>query len=248
MEKFNSTIDSLDLLEFPFSNGKFTWSRPRNDSIHSLLDRFFITKAWEELFHNSSSSRAERITFDHFPIFLEVGDFVWDPSPFRFYNSWLKDKDCVCLIESKLSADVTYGWAGFVLHSKLRNLKPILKQWSEKKNQEQRRQSEKITSEISNLDAKEECLGLSDEERTLCSSLQNDLLNIFIEKERVLTHKCKIHWLKEGDENSSFFHQYLAARKRKTMIIEISDSNGLILLNEQDIEEAIIGFFWPTLY
>lgn len=123
MRKFNRIIEELDLLEVPLSNGKFTWSRMGDDSTHSLLDRFFHSREWDNLFNTSSVSRGERITSDHFPIILDAGDCNWGPSPFRFYNSWLENKECVSIIESKLLKDRSYGWAGFVISSKLRNLK-----------------------------------------------------------------------------------------------------------------------------
>ncbi|XP_022154822.1 uncharacterized protein LOC111021983 [Momordica charantia] len=92
MRKFNCIIGELDLTEVPLSNGKFTWSRMGNDSIHSLLDKFLLSKEWDNLFNNSRVSRVERITSDHFPIVLDVGDCTWGPSLFRFFNSWLKNK------------------------------------------------------------------------------------------------------------------------------------------------------------
>lgn len=57
-----------------------------------------------------------------------------------------------------------------------------------------------------------------------------------------MVQKCKVHWLKEGDENSKFFHQYLAARKRKALISELKNVNGIYLLYPRNINAEIIGF------
>lgn len=42
MRKFNSFIEEAGLLEIPFSNGNYTWSRDGNSRSHSLIDRFLI--------------------------------------------------------------------------------------------------------------------------------------------------------------------------------------------------------------
>lgn len=123
-------------MEVPLSNGRFTWSRMGSDSTHSLLDRFFISKEWDIQFSNPRVVRGERVTSNHFPILIEAGGLIWCPNPFRFFNSWLKEKECLSLIETKLSKDTSCGWIDFSIFSKLRNLKSSLKQWhllSEKK-------------------------------------------------------------------------------------------------------------------
>lgn len=67
---------------------------------------------------------------DHFSIVLDAGDYSWGLNPLRFFNSWLKDKECVRLMESKLPEDISYGCAGFVISPKLCNLKLVHKQWN----------------------------------------------------------------------------------------------------------------------
>ncbi|GKF76834.1 hypothetical protein Tco_0229304, partial [Tanacetum coccineum] len=55
-----------------------------------------------------------------------------------------------------------------------------------------------------------------------------------VENELKLLHqKAKIHWLKEGDRNSAFFHSILKARKHKSRVIylpvqAISNMNNFV--------------------
>lgn len=95
-----------------------------------------------------------------------------------------------------------------------------------------RRKEEQIINDINSLDLIEECFGLSSGERGKRCVLQNGLLNIYIEKEGTLIQKCKVHWLKEGDENTKFFHRYLAAWKRKALISELKNDSGISLFNQ----------------
>lgn len=47
---FNSLIEELELIEMPLSHGKFIWSKAGSDFIHSLLDRFLISKELDDLY------------------------------------------------------------------------------------------------------------------------------------------------------------------------------------------------------
>lgn len=82
------------------------------------------------MFDNCRATRKARTLSDHFPLLLEVGDFEWGPSPFRFYNSWLLNPECIKIIDSSLSQDRSPGWAGFVIAAKLRNIKAGVKKWN----------------------------------------------------------------------------------------------------------------------
>lgn len=164
----NGTIDELELLEIPLANGKFTWSKMGNDSKQSLIDQFLVTKEWSSLFINSRVSRAERVTSNHYPILLEAGDFKWGPSPFRFFDSCLSDKDCRSLVELKLAEEKSYGWAGFTSSSKLQNLKFPLKSWHFQKEKKRKEMELQIIESISSLDKKDESHGLSEEKEKRC--------------------------------------------------------------------------------
>lgn len=102
MRKFNNFIDPANLMEIPLSNRRFTWLRDGNSAVRSLIDRFFINKEWDEIFENTRVSQQTRTFSNHFPLLLEAGSVCWGPSPFRFYNSWLLNKDCNKIITGAL--------------------------------------------------------------------------------------------------------------------------------------------------
>lgn len=75
MTKLNKLIEDLGFMDISLSNCKFTWSRLDDDSLHSLLDRFLVSKQRDMLFDNPRVSR--HIFSDHFPLLLEAGSFAW---------------------------------------------------------------------------------------------------------------------------------------------------------------------------
>lgn len=56
---------------------------------------------------------------------------------------------------------------------------------------------------------------------------------------------CKAKWTieGEGDENTSFFHRYTAAKKRKSIISEIMSKHNTSLTQDKDIESEFIRFY-----
>lgn len=109
MRKFNNFIDKANLLEVPLSNGWFTWSCHGSLFARSLIDRFFISKDWDDAFENSRVNRQSPIFSDHFPLILEAGSISWGPSPFRFSNSWFLDKACVAVIKTSWRQSAVAG-------------------------------------------------------------------------------------------------------------------------------------------
>lgn len=73
--------------------------------------------------------------------------------------------------------------------------------------------------------------------------MQLSLTNLYITEEQNMLQKCKVQWLKGGDENSRFYHWLLAARRRKAIITDLKDGQGNSLLNNREIEKEVIGFF-----
>lgn len=49
--------------------------------------------------------------------------------------------------------------------------------------------------------------------------------------------KSKELWIKEGDQNTRFFHLCTLVRRRRNIITEIREENGLRLINRKDIGE-----------
>jgi hypothetical protein len=55
--------------------------------------------------------------------------------------------------------------------------------------------------------------------------------------------KGDMTWLKEGDQNTNFFHRKATGRRRKNKITKLTDSNGSMTENEQDFLDIANNFF-----
>ena len=66
-------------------------------------------------------------------------------------------------------------------------------------------------------------------------------------EERNLIPKCKLLWIKDEDENTNFFHIFLSARKRNSLISVLLSSNFFSYLRGTE-EENKMGTFYVCIY
>lgn len=173
---------------------------------------------------------------------MEVGSFELGPSPFCFCNSWLFNKECCWLIERSLTDFHSQGWVGYVIPAKLRKLKIALKTWQTNYKIERRRKEEHILQKLENLESSVEDDESHIAKLSLRLALKAEFLKILKEDERNLIQKSKLNWLKLGDENTSFFHRFLAAKKRKNLISELINDHGHSTTSFREIEVLILNF------
>ncbi|XP_020262884.1 uncharacterized protein LOC109838865 [Asparagus officinalis] len=70
--------------------------------------------------------------FDHSPALLTIGDDIIEgKKPFKFYNMWVKHPDFLKTVSSIWDQDI-HGYMMFKLHTKLKKLKPALKELNKK--------------------------------------------------------------------------------------------------------------------
>lgn len=97
--------------------------------------------------------------------------------------------------------------------------------------------------ELHCIDMDEDLLQLSYEKSLQRSKIKSELLNRTAKEEIFLRQKCELKWHLEGDENTQFFHNYMAAKWRKNTITEIISSHDISLLHEDDIVAEFISFY-----
>ncbi|OIT20481.1 hypothetical protein A4A49_65757, partial [Nicotiana attenuata] len=62
-------------------------------------------------------------------------------------------------------------------------------------------------------------------------------------EENILRQKTQLHWFKEGDANSKYFHSLIRGRRRKLYIHKIKDENGTWIQGDSAIGAAACDYF-----
>lgn len=116
---------------------------------------------------------------DHSPILSEAGSISWGPTPFRFCNTWLLNKECCNVIINLISSDFSSGWAGFMTSSQPRKIKEAVKVWFADFELQRKKQESSLPMELPFFDGKAENNSLSSPEMDLRLAITGDLMNLY---------------------------------------------------------------------
>ncbi|GKA61012.1 RNA-directed DNA polymerase, eukaryota, reverse transcriptase zinc-binding domain protein [Tanacetum coccineum] len=151
---FNQFISDGLLWEIPHGGHLFTRINRRGNKL-SKLDRFLITEITTSHMRNHSAQVLDCHISDHRPIVLSASTVDFGPSPFKLYNSWLRDKHLCTIITDFWDHKVTeYGSNSLVaFKNKMKTLKNIIKDWSRNRKSSQAREKEDLLNMIKEFDS-----------------------------------------------------------------------------------------------
>ena len=130
MRRFSEVMNELGLRDLPLQGGPFTWRGGLNNQCMSRLDRFLVTADWESQFSNSIQSTLLRLVSDHCPVLSDSEGINSGLMPFRFEIMWLKFDGFKDLLRGRWQSLHFSGSFSFVLASKVKALKGILRVWN----------------------------------------------------------------------------------------------------------------------
>lgn len=232
-DMFNDFIETIEVVDIPLTRKKFTWVRP-NGSAMSRLDRCMVSIGWLEAWPLSIQQAQDRDISDHCPILLKQLHLEWGPKPFRVLNCWQQDPRFDKFVPECWSKLDVQGRGLFVLKEKLKILKGNLKRWNSEIFGDVNTKKKETVDRINALELKAEVSPLLEEELAERKLLSVEFWRVSKLQESLLSQKSRIRWLREGDENSRFFHGMVKWRHRANSI------NGLLLNGEWVDEPAAV--------
>ena len=222
-------------------------SNNRSPPTLTLIDRFLATEGLLGKFSNARVQRLNRPTFDHYPILLSMGCSKWGPSPFRFENMWLNHYEFLLMVEYWWKNTPLHGWPGHDFINKLKRLKGVLKKWNKEVFGCLSTKGTKLLTEIALLDQIVETGSITLVQHTQKKLMKAELISLAVNEEQSWRQKCKKRWLEEGDMNSKFFPRTMAIKKQKSTIMKILSTQGISLVNEEEIVSEFVSFY-TSLY
>ncbi|KAK1435326.1 hypothetical protein QVD17_01087 [Tagetes erecta] len=177
MDEFNKFIVAFDLHEFQMGGSKYTWMKD-DGSISSKLDRFLVCKEFISRWPTASVTTLNRLWSDHNPVTLICNNLDYGPSPFRFYNSWLKDDELEKVVSNAWKKEMVTGTPDFVLAKKLKSLKEVLRTWCKNKKEEERKEQTQLQLQVQEMDEKADLAPLTDTEKFIRSKARKELYRL----------------------------------------------------------------------
>ena len=149
-------------------------------------------------------------------------------SDFKFENMWLKMEGFVDQVQQWLSGYHFVGPPSYILASKLKALKGDLKHWNKHVFGDMAFRKKCLLTELLDLDMREELQVLSLENRSRRTMIKADIEHLASLEEISWRQKSKAMFIKEGDNNTWFFHR-LAKSHRQTNQIRGMELEGVFL-------------------
>ncbi|KAA0034017.1 LINE-1 retrotransposable element ORF2 protein [Cucumis melo var. makuwa] len=241
----NNFISNNLLIDPPLSNNRYTWSNLRIPPTFSRLDRFLYNSNWEFLFNPHITRTLPRPTSDHFPLVCEDSSPTvrWGPAPFRLNSIALNDPEFKRNMDRWWDLSAQKGHPDFAFIQRLKSLANLIKPWQKEKFHSLTSAKDNIIREVDAIDKKELDTPLCQEDSDRRLALKAELSDLSLKESQFWFQRAKKLWLKEGDENSAFFHRICSSRQKRNLIHEIQDEEGSIQNTNNNISLAFVNYF-----
>ncbi|KAL2246328.1 UNVERIFIED_CONTAM: Retrovirus-related Pol polyprotein from type-2 retrotransposable element R2DM, partial [Sesamum indicum] len=238
LKDFVDCCAALGLLDVPTTGCYYTWySNNESNPVWCKLDRVLHNNEWLEAgLHCGAHFNPSGCLSDHSPGIVTIFDHTpTKPKPFRFFNMWAEYPEFLSTVEQRWN-----------LH-RLKALKAELKAFNMQH-----------YIHISTR-AKEADLALQDAQNQLennpkkCKASESlgDLKRkaVFLaEAERNFFYqKAKIHYLKEGDRNTKFFHDMVKRNAARNSITAVTRADGTIITSADAIAQEFVDYYTTLL-
>ncbi|XP_024159346.1 uncharacterized protein LOC112166695 [Rosa chinensis] len=239
MTQFRSTMTSCGFIDLGYVGSRYTWS---NKFIKERLDRGFQTVRWRDWFPFSRVITLDPSDSDHCPLLIGVN---LDKSRhrrkarlFRFEESWHGNSYCRCIIQRHWAQLVT-GNALQQLDAKIRATGQELMDWHIKEFENHKVELKVIQEKLTYIMKAPYSPEQYEEQRSLHVK-QNQLLT---QQEKYRRQRSRAIWLKEGDQNSAYFHRRASNRRSKNTIKGLTNESGEWSSEPDDIKRLLLTYF-----
>ncbi|XP_074299876.1 uncharacterized protein LOC141631053 [Silene latifolia] len=242
---FQECVDYCGLCDIPAQGAFFTWTNKHEigDLKFSRIDRTLVNDSWLLEFPNTITIYHPEGVFDHCPCTLQLNSEVRNQNrSFKYFNMWGKDPNFHNIVQGRWS-DQLYGYKMFQLVKKLKFLKQPLKELNR--------------TGYANIETTAQ-VALK-HLHSVQMQLQGDPTNVDLQqavkvadilyKDRgqalrsFLAQKAKAHWMRDGDDNTHYFHSVIKARRMQNRILGIYEMDGQNHTTSTDIEAAFVKYY-----
>ncbi|KAL2235300.1 UNVERIFIED_CONTAM: hypothetical protein Sindi_1262200 [Sesamum indicum] len=239
LKDFVDCRTALRLLDVPTTGCYYTWySNNESNTVWRKLDRVLYNNEWLEAgLHCSAYFNPPGCLSDHSTGIVTIFDHTpTKPKPFRLFNMWAEHPDFL-----------STGTPQFILCKRLKALKAELRVFN--------------TLHYSHIStrAKEADLALQDAQNQLENNPENVTLReslgdlrrkvVFLveAKRHFFYQEAKIHYLKEGDENTKFFHDMVKRNAARNSITAVTRADGTIITSADEIAQEFVDYYTSLL-
>lgn len=242
MGRFRKFLGDTEVKEIPLVGRSYTWSNERFAPTLVRLDRAFCCVGWGEIFPDSILQSSASGVSDHFPLILSLKISVKGRRRFHFESYWTRIQGFSEAVQQNWGAPVSSVCAVECLFLKLQRLSRGLQKWGQRKVGNIKLQLEMAKEIIHRLEIARDSRDLSDGEENLRRRLKLHCLGLASLERTIARLRSRLLYLREGDANTSFFHQQARYRKNKNYIAKLQDGDR-ILVSQYEKHGAVLNYY-----
>ena len=249
MEDLNSCCTEAMLEDLKATGFHYTWDNNSSGDrfLTRKLDRVLVNPDWLSSFSFAEAAFLPSGSSDHSPVVVNLGVELYRRRvTFRFFNFWAAHPEFESIVVGIWNTPMD-GSRLYQVCTKLKLLKEWLKTFNGAHFKNLPNQSTLARQRLLDI------------QRQLSSSPNDDSLRS-LEREALLvyTNACKaeesfhaqksrIKWLKEGDSNSSFFHNSVKSRFNRNKLVSLTLDDGSTVSDPMLIKVEATAFFHTIL-
>ena len=237
LKGFSETIMDCGLTDLGFTGDKFTWERWRGSDrwISERLDRGLATSEWRNIFPLAEIKVHELSTSDHLPLFLQLNKQVYMPRSkrFRFENMWIQESECRNIVQDcwndKDNSDIL---------NKMALCCAKLEEWGGGMIKDLKDKMAGYRRDMQRLRSRRDSVGVH-----RYGEARWNFLKLLEKQEVFWRQRAKQYWLRDGDNNTRFFHKFASIRREHNKIKRLKNEVGEWQDTEDKIQDTIISYF-----
>ncbi|CAA0806346.1 Unknown protein, partial [Striga hermonthica] len=244
LQGFRDFIEAMEVEEIRMVGYRYTWCNNRSSEgmVEEALDRGFGSMDWMAEFPNASILTKARSGSDHSMILLTTGNKQGKTkSRFHFDKRWLS-KEGIKEVVQKAWLIPTHGTPFYKLKEKIKNTRKALLIWSANFKTQNQSQIDSLTKKLEALQEDK-----INENWEAWNSTRKELEKAYKMEEIFWQQKARVHWLKEGNKNTKFFHAYTLSRRKQNAITRLLIHTNRECTTPQQIKAHIVDFY-STLF
>ncbi|XP_074344566.1 uncharacterized protein LOC141683713 [Apium graveolens] len=236
LDGFCNVVEECSLCDLGFTGSMYTWERFRgtNKWVQERLDRGLVNDEWRRVFPDAELCMLDVSTSDHLPLLLQLHRRVYVPKKRRFKleNLWLREKDCMQIVESSWNemhhADILFKINKCVVN--LEEWGGVVKEFKQKLLM--------VRKDLRQFRSRRDAYGVEKYNRA-----RNEFHELLKRQEIYWQQRSKQFWLKDGDQNTRFFHKYASSRRRNNTVTKLKDKDDNWRDDVHGVQQVIMEYF-----
>ncbi|KAJ9542753.1 hypothetical protein OSB04_029259 [Centaurea solstitialis] len=246
MEEFVECVEALNVFDLRSVGCFFTWAQKPMavGGILRKLDRVMVNSLFVDSFLLSSANFLTRGISDHSACVITIDQCQTKARSFKFDT---------CLIRQPVFLDVVKrGWSlhvhGTYMYRVLQKLK-MLKQPLRILRSKVGSVSARVKERRKDVDLAQAKVDVNPTDLLLQDDLSLSLRNLqeaLVVEDSYFRQRAKVRWIKEGDLNTSFFHNSVKEQKNRSLIRSVIDNVG-VEVHGLSVGKAFVDHFQSIL-